>query len=102
MTGCAERQSRRSLETRTAAPFDATAVSQAHAQAHAEVTLAFVNRWAALRRLPRDQRAAAAAALRLEQQAALRARTDILVRQARNQLRSRRSTRCSLFAMRAV
>jgi hypothetical protein len=51
----------------------------AAARARAEIAVQFAHRWAAIRRMPLEERAAAAAALRAEQDAALAARTKHLI-----------------------
>jgi hypothetical protein len=54
-------------------------VSVASLRPRAEIAVQFAHRWAAIRRMPLEERATAAAALRAEQDAALAARTKHLI-----------------------
>jgi hypothetical protein len=66
-----------------------SAPSEAAIRARAETAVAFAHRWAAIRRLPPEERAAAAAALRAEQAAAL----DVRMREVLGQLHQQNHTR---------
>ncbi len=70
----AERQRLLAAQRAAAAALARRNDSEAAALARSEITLAFATRWAAIRRLPPEQRAAAMAALIAEQAAALSAR----------------------------
>jgi hypothetical protein len=59
-------------------------------RARAEIAVAFAHRWAAIRRLPPGERAAAAAALQAEQTAALAARMRDVLGELHEQNRARR------------
>jgi hypothetical protein len=66
-------------------------------RAYAEIVQAFAHRWAHIRRMPIEERAAAAAALGAEQAAALSARTRHLAGEVRHQSRAEHIERRHLF-----
>jgi hypothetical protein len=83
-----------------------SAPAHAAARARAELAVAFAHRWAAIRRLPPEERPAASAALQSEQAAALAARTTEALGELHHQQRTRRlhlrgylaTQRATLFA----
>jgi hypothetical protein len=83
------------------------ASAQAAARARSEIDVLFAHRWAALRRMPPQERAAAAATLQAEQAAVLAARTGELLGQLHHeqrmdcmQLRARLAARRKALAAR--
>jgi hypothetical protein len=67
-----------------------SASAEAATRARAEIAVLFAHRWAAIRRLPPEERAAAAAALQAEQAAALAARLKEVLGQLHHENRTRR------------
>ena len=69
-------------------------------RARSEIAVAFAHRWAAIRRMPPGERAAAAAALRSEQEAAIAARTMHLLEELKHEARADGAQRRARFAVR--
>jgi hypothetical protein len=69
-------------------------------RARSEIAIAFAHRWAAIRRMPPEARAAAAAALCSEQEAALAARTAHLLEELKHEARAEGATRRGRYAAR--
>jgi hypothetical protein len=76
--------------------------AHAAARARAEISVLFAHRWAAIRRMLPQERAAAAAALQAEQAAALAARTGELLGQVHQQQRIDRTQLRARLAARRV
>jgi hypothetical protein len=69
-------------------------------RARSEIAIAFAHRWAAIRRLPPEEREAASAALRSEEEAALAARIAHLLEELKHEARADRVLRRARFAAR--
>jgi hypothetical protein len=90
---CAARETLRPLRSASA---------QAAARARAEIAVLFAHRWAAIRRMPTQERAAAAAALQAEQAAALAARTKHLLEELQQEQRTQHAQRRTFLAARRI
>jgi hypothetical protein len=98
-----QRAERRQLSALQAAAWAAlrphrSAARQAAVRARAEISVAFAHRWAAIRRMPPAERAAAAAALSAEQAAAIAARTREVLGELHQQQRIQRTQHRAHFA----